>query len=127
MKMKKLAVQFFKFGIVGLSNTAIYFAIYYALLIFGVHYLAANILAFSVGTINAFYWNRKFVFTESKKNGTRQFAKVYTAYGFTFLLGMGTLFLMVDILGISKYIAPLINVCITVPLNFLINKFWAFK
>lgn len=33
----------------------------------------------------------------------------------------------VTIFHISKYIAPLINLVISVPINFLINKFWAFK
>ncbi|MDY4170537.1 MAG: GtrA family protein [[Ruminococcus] gnavus] len=30
-------------------------------------------------------------------------------------------------LGMSKYLAPLINLVISVPINFLLNKFWAYK
>ena len=119
--------QFIKFCIVGLSNTAVNFAVYYTIIFFGVNYLFANALAFIVSVINAFFWSKKFVFKESGKSVAKQLAKVYASYGITFLLSMGTLFLMVDILGISEYIAPLINLCITVPLNFLLNKYWAFK
>jgi len=119
--------QFIKFGIVGVSNTLLFLAIYYVLVLLDVHYLIANIAAFVLSVLNAFFWNSKFVFNESRKSIPMQLAKAYVAYGFTFLLSTGTLFLMVDILGISEFIAPLLNLCITVPINFLVNKFWAFK
>ena len=28
---------------------------------------------------------------------------------------------------ISKYLAPLINLVVSIPVNFLMNKLWAFK
>lgn len=33
----------------------------------------------------------------------------------------------VQICYVSEWIAPIINLLVSVPLNFLINKFWAFK
>jgi putative flippase GtrA len=33
----------------------------------------------------------------------------------------------INVFGISKYVAPLINLVISIPLNFIINKFWAFR
>ena len=121
------AKQFLKFGIVGISNTLLALAIYYALVFFGVNYILSNTVAFAISVLNAYYWNRKFVFGQSGKSKPVQLAKVYAAYGLTFLLSTGLLFLMVDVLGISELVAPLINLCVTVPLNFLLNKFWAFK
>ncbi len=35
--------------------------------------------------------------------------------------------LWVDMLHISEFLAPVINLLFNVPVNFLINKFWAFK
>ena len=35
--------------------------------------------------------------------------------------------LWVEKLGISKMIAPILNIFISVPVNFVMNKFWAFK
>ncbi|MEG2931919.1 MAG: GtrA family protein [Ruthenibacterium sp.] len=29
--------------------------------------------------------------------------------------------------GVSEWIAPVINLVITIPLNFILNKFWTFK
>ncbi|MCL1877506.1 MAG: GtrA family protein [Defluviitaleaceae bacterium] len=125
--MKKLLVQFIKFGVVGVTNTIVFLTIYYVLLHFNVHYLAANLAAFALSVINAFFLSSKFVFKDSETPAPLRLAKVYAAYGFTFLLSTGTLFIMVDLLGISQFIAPLLNMFITVPTNFLVNKLWAFR
>ena len=122
----KLVRQFIKFGLVGISNTLLFFLIYYALLFVGIHYLLANTIAFFVSVLNAYYWNSKFVFKQTKERYST-LARVYISYGFTFALSSGLLFFMIDILGISEYIAPILNLCITIPLNFLLNKYWAFK
>ena len=54
--------------------------------------------------------------------------KTYISYSFTGLfLSSILLVLWVQVLGISEFIAPIINLLISVPLNFIINKFWAFK
>ena len=44
--MKKVMVQFIKFGIVGVSNTLISYVTYMAGITWGLHYLLANLLAF---------------------------------------------------------------------------------
>lgn len=129
---KNLIVQFIKFGIVGVSNTLISLAIYYVLVYFNCNYIVANTLGFIISVLNAYYWNNKYVFkSKEKANGTKdkvkQLVKVYMSYGVTFLLSTVLLYVMVDLMHISEYIAPIINLCITVPLNFVMNKLWAFK
>jgi len=119
--------QFVKFGLVGISNTIISLAIYYVLILLGLHYLVANTIAFVISVLNAYYWSRKFVFVSKNANSGKQIVKVYISYGFTFLLATGLMFLQVDVLEVSTWIAPLVNLCVTVPLNFFLNKFWAFK
>src|SRR5487761_584377 len=58
-----LVVQFVKFGIVGVSNTLIFFLVYTLLLkVFGVWYVAASGIGFAVGAINGFLWNRRWTF-----------------------------------------------------------------
>ena len=54
--------------------------------------------------------------------------KTFIAYGSTgIVLASVLLYVWVDILHISEYVAPLINLVITIPLNFVLNKLWAFK
>jgi len=126
-KFVALAKQFFKFGIVGISNTLISLAIYYLLVFLNVHYIIANTAGFIVSVINAYYWNSKYVFKKKTNDHKKSFAKVFLSYGSTFLFGTALLFIMVHSMGISDKIAPIINLCITIPINFFLNKLWAFK
>ena len=60
-----MAVQFVKFGIVGVSNTLLTFIVYTVLLkVFGVWYLAASAIGFIAGATNGFLLNRKWTFRE---------------------------------------------------------------
>lgn len=122
--------QFIKFGIVGASNTIINLVVYYLLLKLNCHYIIANTCGFIISVINAYYWNRKFVFkkeTGDLKKKTREFIKVFFSYGSTFVLGTLLMVFWVDFLGLSDKIAPILNLLITIPLNFLLNKCWAMR
>lgn len=123
--------QFIKFGIVGLSNTVISYVIYAMLTYFGIPYLIASIASFIVGVFNSFFWNNRYVFKKTdneKRNPWWTIIKVFFAYAGTGLvLSNVLLVLFVEKCRISKYIAPLLSLTITVPLNFVINKFWAFR
>ncbi len=119
--------QFLRFGIVGVFNTLISLITYYVLIYFGVNYIVANIGGFLMGTTNAYFWNSKVVFKKKHMRSIELFIKTLLAYGSSFLLSTIFLYLMVDLLSISKLIAPMINLVITIPLNFILNKFWTFK
>jgi len=120
--------QFMKFGMVGVLNTAISLGIYYAFVVINpTLYIIGNTVGFVVSVLNAYYWNNKYVFQKSEQGHLRTILKTFMVYGGTFVLSTILLYVMVEYLGISKIIAPIINLIITIPLNFLINKFWAFK
>lgn len=123
--------QFIKFGIVGLSNTAISYTMYSLLVYFGVYYIIASVIAFIVSVINSFYWNNKLVFTSTdnmKNTLLRKFIKTILAYASTGLVLQNILlWTLVEWFNFSEYLAPLLILIITVPLNFVLNKYWAFK
>ena len=123
--------QFIKFGIVGASNTLIAYVIYSICVYLGTHYLLANALGFFISVLNAYYWSDRFVFKKGEgeaRSAIWTLAKTYIAYGSTgLLLASILLYLYVDKLHISEYIAQLLVLVITIPLNFIINKFWSFK
>lgn len=126
---ENIGVQFVKFGLVGASNTVISLITYYIFVFLGLNYLVANFGGFVTGTLNAYYWNSRFVFKDKNGEDTRGIKivfKTFVAYGATFVLSSVLLFLMVQIIGISQMVAPIINLAITTPLNFIINKFWTF-
>lgn len=124
-------IQFIKFGIVGFSNTAIAYIVYALLVYLGLHYIFANIMSFIISVLNSFFWNNKYVFkneTTSKRSIFYSLIKTYISYAFSgIIVGNALLFLFVDVLHISKYIAPFFGLVISIPLNFILNKKWAFK
>ena len=122
-----LFFQFCKFSAVGLSNTLLSLFVYYSLLFFGLHYLVANAFAFFAGILNAWFWNSRYVFQSAKDGRAAAFCRMVLSYGLSFILSAALLFFAVDFLSISKYVAPLLTLCVTIPLNFFLNKIWVFE
>ena len=128
---KTIIKQFVKFGIVGLSNTLIGYGVYFICIYIGLHYLIANFFGFFVGVLNAYYWSDRFVFKKEDgeyRSVIESLIKTYLAYGSTgLLLSSILLYFYIDKLHISEYIAQLFVLVVTIPLNFIINKYWSFK
>ncbi|MDR1636424.1 MAG: hypothetical protein LBR93_03720 [Treponema sp.] len=58
----------------------------------------------------------------------RSFTKTVISYALTgLILTSLLLFIFVDILKVSKYHAFFLCLVVTVPSNFCLNKFWAFR
>lgn len=134
LKEKKIystLIQFIKFGIVGISNTLISYCTYAVLVWLGVNFLLSNLIGFVVSVLNSFYWNSRYVFdlnNADTKQKLKALIKTFISYAGTGLvLSSAMLILWIDIVHLSKYIAPIINLIITVPVNFVVNKVWAFK
>lgn len=121
--------QFVKFGIVGVSNTFVSLAVYYIFYFISEDlYAIGNGVGFIVSVLNAYYWNSKFVFNKDKANGKNAavLLKTYLCYGSTFLLSEVMIVAEVELFGISKVIAPVITLLVTIPLNYILNKFFAY-
>ena len=125
---KSVIVQFIKFGIIGVSNTLISNAIYYLFIWIDTDlYFIGNVVGWIVSVFNSFYWNNRFVFQNSEFNWWKKLFRTYLAYGGSFIAGSLLLMLQIEVIGVSEWLAPWINMVITIPLNFILNKFWAFK
>ena len=147
-------LQFVKFGLVGVSNTLISYAIemlcYYVLFrrsTFGgvvallarlglsvtgeqVKVVVTTLLAFIAGTVNSFILNNRFVFRAEKKPTrgqlARAFVKTLLCYALTGVVLAPVLRLWLVGLGVPYWGASLMSLIVTIPLNFVLNKFWAF-
>lgn len=130
-KNRKTVWQFIQFGLVGASNTAISMGIYYLFLFIDPKlYLVGCVVGGVVSIANAFFWNDRFVFRGNEsdwRSRLRRLGRTYVSYSGTSLLGIALLWIEVNALGFSKSVAPIVNLAVTVPLNFLINKFWTFR
>jgi len=133
-------LQFVKFGLVGISNTAISYTIellcYY--LLFSNHSWGQNvrivltsILAFFVSVTNSYYWNQRHVFGSNKKKTFVQhlctYLKTVVCYGLTGLILSPWVKTILVNKGMAFWLATLLVLLFTIPLNFLMNKLWAFR
>lgn len=132
-------VQFVKFGIVGLSNTVVGYLIY-TIALKGLRMLnlcsaidiyIAQVIMFILSVAWSFYWNNRVVFSlreGESRSIVYSLMKTYISYAFTSLfLCEVFLHIWVNVVGISEFVAPIINLVMTVPLNYLIQKFGAFN
>jgi putative flippase GtrA len=128
---RETGIQFVKFSFVGVSNTLISYVVYAVFIALGFHYLVGSVVGFAASVLNSFYWNNKYVF--KKKEGEQRklisaFVKVFMSYALTGLVLANILLVIwVDVLHLSEYLGPVLNLFITVPLNFILNKVWAFQ
>lgn len=148
-------LQFIKFGIVGAINTISSYLIYnfcYYVLKTGPH--IANIFGFIITVFVAYLLQSRFVFKSGegeKRVWWKVLIKTYISYSFTGLFLTELLLLLwLNVINLGQYLegvcerlsgigitidqydlaaslAPLMNLVITVPLNFIINKFWAYR
>ncbi len=139
-EQERSLLQFFKFAFVGVSNTIVsYLLNIITLLILGklgvlqdYDIYIANTVAFFLSVLWSFFWNNRYVFkadeNAEKRVWWKTLIRTYLAYAFTGLVLSNVVsHICVKILGINKFIAPIINLVISVPINFILNKFWAYR
>lgn len=149
--MKRTAVQFIKFGIIGAVNSVLTVVLYTLFKTLGCSYVASNALAWIITVIISFFLNSYFVFEKHNdpfKERIRAFIKVVASYAVTGLfLNTLLLYLWIDLLAIPEWTAaafpfvaewnlpfyipdvipPVLNIAISTPINFILNKFWAYR
>ena len=129
--IKAIIVQFFKFGLVGVLNTLISWTCYYCFIwIDSDLYMIGGAVGGIISIANAFFLNDHFVFKNDynrKKGMLKRLIKTYISYGGTTLLSMILLWVEVSIFHLNKKYAPPVNLIITIPINFILNKVWTFN
>lgn len=153
--MGKNIWQIIKFALVGVSNTIVSEGVYAILVFCRVHYLPASFIGFSLSVLNAYYWSSRYVFKEDESAEKRVWWKVllktYAAYLWGYLVSAALLVFWIDCIHVSQWMEPLgsrlvkagyerldaqflgsllaavLNLIITVPMNFVLNKYWAYR
>ncbi len=119
-------MSFIKFALVGCLNTGITIGTYSLLTYLNVNYIIANIIGYSLGTLNSYVWNKNWVF-----KSTQEHKKLLFKFIIVNLLTLGfntsLLYLLVDKLHGSKFISQLFVTAVGLVINFSLNKIWTFK
>ena len=131
--------QFLRFAVVGVSNVLVSYALNVGTLLlfralkvdYKYDYIVANTVSFLLSVFWSWFWNSRKVFHADDKTAgarIRSLLKTYASYAFTGVVLKNILsVLWVDVLGVSKFLAPLLNIPITTPINFFIIKKWAYR
>lgn len=124
---RPLALQFVKFGIVGISNTLIMFTVYTLLLkVFDVWYLAASAIGFTVGAINGFLLNRAWTFRGHVGDSLTP-VRWGVVQGGGLALDELLLYLWVHAAGVDKLVAQALAIVIVTISTFFANRAWTFR
>jgi putative flippase GtrA len=124
---KPVLVQFLKFGIVGVSNTLLTFAIYGLLLkVFGVWYLAASAVGFVAGATNGFLLNRRWTFSGHVGDALTP-VRWATVQGCGLAVNEGLLYLFVHDARLDKLLAQAFATAVVTITTFFANRAWTFR
>jgi putative flippase GtrA len=122
-----LVLQFVKFGVVGVSNTLIFFAVYTLLWKeFGVWYVVASGIGFAVGAVNGFLWNRAWTFRGHVGDALTP-VRWFVVQTSGLLINLGLVYLFVDGLGLGKLSGQAATIVIVTVLTFFANRAWTFR
>lgn len=151
-KSDNTLVQYLKFIVVGSINAMVNYVAYAAVIFVGGHYVLANIVGFVLSVLSSYLLNSKLVFNrEEGVKGWQVLLRLYIVYAFSglFLTNLLT-WLFLDVMKLeegvrmlgeqlrqsgvaitdrklAEYIAPCIVAVIVTPINFVTNKFFAYK
>lgn len=112
--------EFVRFLLVGASNTAFSFVLYYVLLDY-VGYLPAYTIAYGAGVVWSYFLNVRFVFKQQVS--FIGFLKFPIVYIIQYALGAAALWLLVGLMGLSPIIAMVGVIIITLPVTFLASRY----
>ena len=132
-------VQFVKFGLVGVCNTAIqwggnqlgFYVLFKAISNEDVRSIPSIALGFILSVINSYFWNNKFVFKSDHKKTFGEhvwaFIKMTASYALSTLFLTWLITNWIRGMGVPYWFASLAPLVVTVPLNFFMNKLWVFR
>jgi putative flippase GtrA len=122
-----LIVQFLKFGLVGVSNTLITLAVYTLLLkVFGVWYLAASAIGFTLGAVNGFLLNRRWTFRGHVGDALTP-VRWAVVQGSGLGLNEALLFAFVSGARLDKLLGQVCATAIVTVITFAVNRAWTFR
>jgi putative flippase GtrA len=124
-------VQFLKFNAVGLLNTLIDFAVFTLLHSLGMMNTPAQIISYSAGTANSFFWNKKVTFKDKSQPSKDSFDRMQLVRFIILnlvVLGISVLLmhLLTDKFEVQVLISKVLVTFVTVIINFFGSRKWVF-
>lgn len=121
--------KFLKFGVTGVLNTAIDFAVFTVCAqLFGANVYAAQTLGYACGTLNSYIMNRSWTFSSKNRFFSAELVKFVVVNLLTLCISYVVLYaLQLWFPGAGKLVLKLPVVCITTAINFVLSRLWVFR
>lgn len=123
--------EWFAYGIVGLSSTAVDYVAYVAISRshpwFREQYLVTNVIGFCLALWWGYYWHRRVTFRAAHGDHKKQFPRFMVVALIGLLVNSVTLWVTIDVFHIYDIVAKLIAIAINAFWNFNAQRLWTFK
>jgi len=118
-----------RFGVVGLSGTAIHLIVLFLLTEFaGIYYIFSAIFAFLVAVTSNFLFNKFWTFKEtSKGKNFNRYSIFFVTAMIAFVINVSLLYFFTEFVGINYLIAQLFAIMFSFWINFIGSKRFAFR
>ena len=116
-----------RFGLTGLANSAVGWAVIFGGLWAGLSGLVANAAGYAVGLVLSFTLNRRFVFGVTGAVSAREVAKFLAAFAVAYGVNVAVLLAAQSVLGANDPLAQLPAIGAYIVIFFLLSQFFVFK
>ncbi|MVO98665.1 GtrA family protein [Paenibacillus lutrae] len=127
-KISPELIRLIRFGIVGVSNTLVDWAVFWLLLSgLEMHYVAAQTFAYLCGTLNSFLWNRRWTFASKGPFKTAEAVKFFLVNGICLASSYALLFVCMDVFDWNTLFSKLVVTILLLMVNYAASRLWVFK
>ena len=120
--------KFMKFGMTGLLNTAVDFAVYsFCLEILGFDIKLAQPAGQCAAIANSYLINKNWTFEKRENYNISEMLKFLLINGGSVGINILSAYIFHDILGVNEYVCKIPTAFITIMINYFGNKFFVFK
>jgi putative flippase GtrA len=122
-----MLARLFRFGLTGLANSAVGWAVIFGGLWAGMSGLAANAAGYGVGLALSFTLNRRFVFGVTGAVRGREVAKFLAAFGVAYGVNVAVLRAVQPVLGADSPLAQVPALAAYIVIFFVLSQLFVFK
>jgi putative flippase GtrA len=120
-------LQFLKFAVVGVLNSAIHYLIFLFLYsVLGTQYLLASIIGYVAGMVNSYVLNRRWTFKSRNRRLMTELSRFVVVNLVSLGANLGLLYLLVSNGLMAPTWAQIVAIVGSTLVNFVLNKFWTF-
>lgn len=127
--MTKRLATIFKFGIVGVANTAVDAAVFAILALVGMPILIAQGVSYSCGVANSYWLNGRWTFRDATRGGNDRAKLIRFLITNLIVLALSALILITlhDVLGWSLVMSKILATLMGMVLNYMASRYWVFR